>query len=406
MRNDNYIDFGEEIGRTVRHVLNSRDFYDLRNTINNAMRNIPGMGGGPFGGPFNGPYGVGGFPRLSKDDGGGAGQGYGRSQVGRQYPRKSKGASFVPSTLFMVFGFIGAGVFGVPALVGIVLENTVGGIPAMEAVSQVFGVLFFVSLILAFRGICLRKRTKRFRLYLNVLNGRTYCTVRELAAAGGYSAKFIVKDLRKMIRAGLFEEGYLDDQKTCLMTDYETYNQYLETMKNAKERQEDEKREQEKWVGREGGSELKTAIDEGKNYIRAIKEANDALPEAEISEKLDQLEQVTGEIFRYVEQHPEKLPEIRKFMSYYMPITLKLVNAYQRYDRLGSDTSETESAKLEIKGTLGTINKAYRNLLKKLMQTDILDVSTDISALQTILAQEGLTEDDFTAGSAKPGKPN
>ena len=68
------------------------------------------------------------------------------------------------------------------------------------------------------------------------------------------------------------------------------------------------------------GAELKETIDEGKNYIRTIKEANAALPEEEISEKLDQLEIVTVKIFDYVEQHPEKLPEIRKFMCYYMPL--------------------------------------------------------------------------------------
>ena len=335
MRNDNYIDFGEEIGRTVRRVLNGQEFYDLRNTINRTMRNVPGMGGGPF---YAGPYGSGNFPRLSKDDvdEGGTNGAYGAygaqgtyetrgAYAGGPHRQKHKGASFVPSTLFLVFGSIGAVGFGVPSLVGFVLENTIENIPAMEVVSRVFGVLFLVSLVLFFRGICLRKRTKRFRLYQKVLNERTYCTVKELAAASGQGTKFIVKDLRKMIRAGLFSEGYLDDQETCLMTDYKTYNQYQETMKHTREQQEDEKREKEKWATREGGAELKAAIDEGKNYIQTIKAANDALPEAEISEKLDQLEDVTGKIFCYVEQHPEKLPEIRKFMSYYMPITLKLV---------------------------------------------------------------------------------
>jgi hypothetical protein len=96
-----------------------------------------------------------------------------------------------------------------------------------------------------------------------------------------------------------------------------------------------------------------------------------------------------------VEQHPEKLPEIRKFMCYYMPITLKLVKAYQSFDEHGGNEGEIADAKAEIKKTLETINMAYQNLFKKLMQTDILDVSSDISALETILAQEGLTEESF-----------
>lgn len=402
MRNDNFIDFGEEIGRTVRKVLNSQDFYDIRR----MMRNVPGMGGDPF---FGGLYYNGEFPRLSRDDDRGpdsykTGQGtyqtydtsYKRKEV-RPYPRKSKGASLVPSTLMIVFGSIGTGVTGLPLLVGGVLEATMGNLPtAVEAVGSVFGVFFVISLILMITGIRRRKRVKRFRLYQKVLNGRTYCTIKELSAASRREQKYTIKDLRKMIDAGLFAEGYLDDRETCLMTDYKTYNQYLESMKSAKEREEAEKREQEKWANRKGGAALKETIDEGRNYIKTIKAANDALPEEEISEKLNQLEKVTSKIFDYVEQHPEKLPEIRKFMSYYMPITLKLVTAYQRFDGHGTNTSEIEDTKLEIKGTLDTINKAYQNLLKKLMQADILDVSSDISALETILAQEGLTDDEIT----------
>jgi 5-bromo-4-chloroindolyl phosphate hydrolysis protein len=170
-------------------------------------------------------------------------------------------------------------------------------------------------------------------------------------------------------------------------------------MKSARMRQEEEERKKSEKP--EDRDELKWAVAEGKNYIREIKAANDALPEADISEKLDLLEQSTAKIFDYVEQHPEKLPEIRKFMSYYMPITLKLVNAYRRFGAHGANTSEAEDAKLEIRGAIDTINKAYRNLLTKLMQTDILDVSSDISALETILAQEGLTGDDFAGGSTR-----
>jgi 5-bromo-4-chloroindolyl phosphate hydrolysis protein. len=403
MRNDNYIDFGEEISRTVKKVLNGQEFYDLKHTINNAMRNVPGMGGGPF---FGGPYYNENLPPLSKEGREEARDYRTYDQYGERYGRRRhrhrmhRGGSMVPSTLFLVFGSIGAAGSGVIRMVEGAFRTTFGYIPAAEAIETVLGTLFVVCLSMIVMGTKLRKRAKRFRLYQTVLNGRTYCTVKELAAASGREQKYIVKDLRKMIKKGMFTEGYFDEQETCLMTDYKTYAQYLETMKNAKEQQEAQRKEEEKWANREGGAELKAAIDEGKNYIRIIKEANDALPEEEISDKLDQLELVTTKIFDYVEQHPEKLPEIRKFMCYYMPITLKLVNAYQKFDQHGTDSSDIEATKLEIKGTFDTINKAYQNLLKKLMQTDILDVSSDISALETILAQEGLTDDGF---EKKPG---
>ncbi len=395
MRNNNFIDFGEEISRTVRKVLNSQDLYDLKNTINRTMNNVPGMGGSPF---FQDPFKGAGIPPLSKEyrnDNDAGNYGSFATQNYRTNHKVTKGTGSLASILFLVFGFIGAITTGLVTLIGIATEATIGNIPALTVISTIFGVLFFVFLPMIILGYKLRNRIKRFKRYQKLLNGRTYCMIQELSTATGEESKFIISDLRKMIKSGLFAEAYLDEQETCLMTDYKTYTQYLETMKNVKERQEAEKKEKEKWANRQDGNILKETIDDGKNYIQIIKAANDALPEVEISEKLDQLENVTTKIFDYVEQHPDKLPEIRKFMCYYMPITLKLVKAYQNFDEHGFNEAEIVATKLEIKGTLDTINMAYQNLLKKLMQTDILDVSSDISALETILAQEGLTDDDF-----------
>lgn len=396
MKNNNFIDFGEEISRTVRKVLNNQDLYDLKNTINRTMNGVPGMGGSPF---FQDPFKGAGIPPLSKEYQNNNVKNFGTQSYKPNY-KMTKGKGSVASILFLVFGFIGAITTGLVTLIGIATEATIGNIPALTVISTIFGVLFFVFLPMIMVGFKLRNRTKRFKRYQKVLNGRTYCMIQELSTATGEESKFIISDLRKMIKAGLFAEAYLDEQETCLMTEYKTYTQYLETMKNAKERQEAEKREKEKWANRQDGAAIKETIDEGKNYIHTIKAANDALPEVEISEKLDQLEIVTTKIFDYVEQHPDKLPEIRKFMCYYMPITLKLVKAYQNFDQHGFNEEEIVATKLEIKGTLDTINLAYQNLMKKLMQADILDVSSDISALETILAQEGLTDDELMRNKA------
>lgn len=392
MRNDNFIDFGEEISRTVKKVFNNQDYFDLKNMINSTMQGGPKLSKDPF---SKGAFGAGDLPPLSKENR--EDWNYKSDQnkwknMNTTYHKKTKITGNIKGTLFLVFGIIGAVFTGLATLVGVIADTTVVHLPILTAVDTVFGIFFIISLIMIGQGVKLKKRNKRFALYQKVLNGRTYCLIEELSSASGESTKFIIKDLQNMIKAGVFAEGYLDDKETCLITDYKTYTQYLETMKSAKEREEAEKRESQKWTNMVGGAELKQTIDEGKNYIRTIKEANDALPEVEISERLDQLEAITTRIFDYVEQHPAKLPQIRKFMSYYMPITLKLVKAYQKFDEHGTNVSEVEATKLEIKGSLETINKAYQNLLNKLMQDDILDVSSDISALETILAQEGLTD--------------
>ncbi len=138
--------------------------------------------------------------------------------------------------------------------------------------------------------------------------------------------------------------------------------------------------------------EIRKAIDEGRQYVQKIKNANIEIPGEEISLKLDRLEEVTGKIFDYVEAHPEKFPEIKKFTEYFLPTTLKLLDAYREFDYQPIRGENISSAKKEIEDTMDTINLAFENLLDDLFQDAAMDVSTDISVLETMLAQEGLAK--------------
>ena len=101
----------------------------------------------------------------------------------------------------------------------------------------------------------------------------------------------------------------------------------------------------------------------GDEYIRTIREANDDIPGEVISEKLERLEQVVRRIFESVKKHPEQKKEMDKFMDYYMPTTLKLVNAYREFDALEVKGENITNAMQEIENTLDTISLAFEKLL-------------------------------------------
>ena len=103
-----------------------------------------------------------------------------------------------------------------------------------------------------------------------------------------------------------------------------------------------------------------------------------------------------------MEERPEKMPEIRKFMNYYLPTTLKLVNAYRDFYEQPVMSQNIAGARQNIENALDTINTAFENLLDSLYQDDAMDVSTDISVLKSMLAQEGLTGKDFQKKSKEP----
>ena len=127
-------------------------------------------------------------------------------------------------------------------------------------------------------------------------------------------------------------EAYMDKQETCLMINRIAYDYYLQAEESLRQREMEEakRKEQEEKMS----PEILEMIRTGDEYIRTIREANDDIPGEVISEKLDRLEQVVRRIFESVKKHPEQKKEMDKFMDYYMPTTLKLVNAYREFDAL------------------------------------------------------------------------
>ena len=142
-------------------------------------------------------------------------------------------------------------------------------------------------------------------------------------------------------------------------------------------------------------------IREGESYIQTIREANDAIYNKEISEKLYRMERIVKKIFEYVRENPEQADQLRRFTSYYMPTTEKLVNAYREMDEQLVQGENMKAAKREIAQTLDTINEAYEKLYDSMYAEVAMDVSSDIAVLKSLFAQEGLTNDEWNGGKKR-----
>ena len=258
-----------------------------------------------------------------------------------------------------------------------------------------FGPAIGISGIMGICGNKLRKKINRFRSYIHTLNGRTYAEISELAKGVRKPEKFVRRDLKRMIKKYMFLEGHLDESGTCLITSDESYKQYLETKRQAeiqqKEKEQEIRQEKETDSDENLSKEARQVIEEGNAYIEQIRKSNDAIPGVEISNKMYHLENVIKRIFKRVEQHPELIDDLHKFMDYYLPTTVKLLQAYEELDKQDVEGDNIIMAKKEIENTLDTINEAFENLLDSFFRDTAWDVATDISVLKTMLAQEGLT---------------
>ena len=148
-----------------------------------------------------------------------------------------------------------------------------------------------------------------------------------------------------------------------------------------------------------GNPELDALISERDKAVSEMRRLNDSIPGEKISAQIDHLEEMTQKIISHVVSHPEKLPQIRKFMNYYLPTTLKLLNAYDRMGAAGVEGENIAGTKGRIDAMMDTIVSAFDKQMDALFTDEALDISTDITVMENLLKQEGLSGSGFAAGT-------
>lgn len=253
-----------------------------------------------------------------------------------------------------------------------------------------------IPLLLAFTGLGIFGQRKlimirRFERYKDCLNGKTYGNLSDFSSVCKKSSKYILQDLENMIEKGWFLQGHFDEEKTCLITSDETYREYKQLSAKIKQQRELEAQQRAKGLS----PEAEAVIREGRTFLEAIHRSNEAIPGEQISIKIASMEEIIRKIIEKIEQCPQMVGDIRKLMDYYLPTTVKLLQAYEELDKQPVQGENILSSKREIEESLDTLNMAFEKLLDRLFQEQAWDVSSDISVLKTMLAQDGLTKEDF-----------
>ncbi len=134
-------------------------------------------------------------------------------------------------------------------------------------------------------------------------------------------------------------------------------------------------------------------VTEGQAYIKEIRAINDRIPDTEeMSDKLYHLEDIMKRIFEQAEKDPSKEKDLRKLMNYYLPTTMKLLNAYADLNEQPEAGDNIRDTKRQIEGSMDAINNAFEKLLDDLFQEQAWDLSSDLNVMKTMMAQDGLTE--------------
>ena len=309
-------------------------------------------------------------------------------------------------TFTVIFGLgtlgclIGLGTISPAALGDVVVSATEGGGILMTGTDYVmntaYNVLGIVSSVLGlatagfgWMTACGAARMKagrqmgQFADYADSVDYHKGLPVSMLADLTHQTKKKALKKLRSYIHKGWLN-AWLDDETETLYLTAEDYRAAKEAATAAAAQPQPEKEET-------GDAPLN--LDTARRFAAVLEKEQQLMQDAQAREELAAMHKTTTAICDWLEAHPESQPKTRRFAEYYIPTTLKVLHTYN--DVQGQQGENAETIRRDIAGILHTLNQAYENLYNNLLSDVAMDISSEIAALQGMLANDGLTGREF-----------
>ena len=142
-----------------------------------------------------------------------------------------------------------------------------------------------------------------------------------------------------------------------------------------------------------GNAQLDEMIRAERAVIAEMRRLNAAIADEKLSRQIEEMEGLCKKIFAQVQEQPEKLGQLRKFMNYYLPTTLKLLKNYDRLAAQGIRGENIDASLASISRMMDKILVAFQKQLDAMFQYDVMDITAEIAVMEQMLASEGLTED-------------
>ena len=226
--------------------------------------------------------------------------------------------------------------------------------------------------------------SKKLRLLADTaekLNVQKGLSVEMLADLTHQTKKKALKKLRSYIHKGWLNAWLDDETETLYLTaeDYRAAKEAAAAVQPPPEQPE--------------SGDVPLNLDTARRFAAVLEKEQQLMQDAQAREELAAMYKTTTAICDWLEAHPESQPKTRRFAEYYIPTTLKLLHTYN--DVQGQQGENAETIRRDIAGILHTLNQAYENLYNNLLSDVAMDISSEIAALQGMLANDGLTGREF-----------
>lgn len=144
-----------------------------------------------------------------------------------------------------------------------------------------------------------------------------------------------------------------------------------------------------------GDPEADAIIDEGYEMLSQITQLGVGIDDESIRQCVSRMTSACTGILEYITAHPRKAMQVRRFMNYYLPTSVKLLETYQRLDRQAVKGENIRTSMEDIDRFMYTVADAFEKQLDSLFSDEAMDISADIAVFETMLKQEGLQGEEL-----------
>lgn len=227
-----------------------------------------------------------------------------------------------------------------------------------------------------------RRKMRRYKQYINLIASKKRVSILALAEALPEKPDKVVDTLEDMINDGIFgDQAYIDHGRGLLVLDG------IGVAEPPKEKPKEKKQEEK-------------PADENRALLQQIRAVNDRIAHPEMTRKIARVEEITGRILEFQKEHPDRASELRKFLNYYLPTTLKILNSYAELEKQGITGENIDATKERIENMMDMVVEGFERQLDKLFAGDMMDIAADITVMEQMMEGDGLFDkgDDMQMG--------
>lgn len=233
---------------------------------------------------------------------------------------------------------------------------------------------FAGSLVVLFCGLSRKGKAARYRRYLQLIGQRETISVETLADALPVSYRHACNDLQDMLERGYLPAGYINRNSRMLI---------LSESGLREEAPKPQKPVPEQPPAQED------------NVLHQIHQLRDSIEDSAMRQKVDRIGEITARILDYQKAHPDCAAELRSFLDYYLPTTLKILRSYEQMEEQRIDGENIRTTKAKVEGMMDQVVEGFETRLDKLFHAEAVDITSDVQVLEQMLRQDGLTGEDL-----------